>query len=390
VSEIAQARGTEPAVRVSTLELFFDLVFVFTLTQLTALLADSLTLRGLVQVVLMTGIILWMYGGYAWLTNAVAPVTRFRRTLMLIGMGAFLAMALAIPQAFGAAGWVFGLGYFVVNAVHSGLFIKSGGPDAARAMRGLAPINLTSATLVLVGGLVPGGWRYGLWAAAFAVHVAAPYLHPIGRFAISATHFVERHGLVVIIALGESIVAIGVGASGLPIDLTLIVVAVLGLTLSYLMWWVYFGGDEIRAEHALAAVPPESRGMVALRAYGYAHYFVLFGIVVFATGLKKAVGHADDHLKLVEALALAGGLSIFLLGDASYRRVLRIGRQRDRVAGAVLALATIPLGMLFTIAQLAALIALLVAMLYIEAYRPGGPLSHRPAPPTDQGHTGAT
>ena len=372
MSEIDQATAIEPGVRVSTLELFFDLVFVFTLTQLTALLANELTPTGVLQVVLMSGIILWMYGGYAWLTNAVAPTSRFRRTLMLVGMGGFLGIALAIPQAFGAAGWIFGLGYFVVNAVHSGLFIKSGGPGAARAMLRLAPLNLTTATFVLVGGLVPGVWRYVIWAAAFILLVLTPYLHPIGGFTISPTHFAERHGLVVIIALGESIVAIGVGASGLTIDLVLIAVAVLGLTLSYLMWWVYFGGDEVRAEHALSAVDPERRAMVALRAFGYAHYFILLGIVVFATGLKKAVGHTHGSLKLSEALALAGGLAVFLLGDASYRWILAIGRQRYRAVTALVALATVPLGMMLAVGQLAALIVLIVAMLYIEAYRPGG------------------
>jgi low temperature requirement protein LtrA len=372
VSEIEQTQATEPAVRVSTLELFFDLVFVFTLTQVTALLADDLTIRGLGQVVLTTGIALWMYGGYAWLTNAVAPTSRFRRTFMLIGMGGFLGIALAIPQAFGAAGWVFGLGYFVVNAVHSVLFIKAGGPGAARAMLRLAPLNLTSASLVLVGGFLPGGWRYAAWVAAFTIQILTPYLHPIGGFTVSPTHFVERHGLVVIIALGESIVAIGVGAKGLTVDLMLIVVAVLGLTLSYLMWWVYFGGDELRAEHALSAVDPARRAMVALRSYGYAHYFILLGIVVFATGVKKAVGHADGHLKLSEALVLAGGLTVFMLGDAWFRRILAIGRQRYRAVAAFIALATVPVGMVLAAAQLAALIVLVMAMLYVEAYRPGG------------------
>jgi low temperature requirement protein LtrA len=163
VSEAQQQGRAEPAVRVSTLELFFDLVFVFTLTQLTGLLADDLSGRGAIQIALMLGIIMWMYDGFAWLTNAVVPNNRLRRTLMLVGMGGFLAIALAIPDAFGDAGWVFGLGYFVVNAVHSGLFVIAGGPGAAQAMRRLAPLNLTSAALVLVGGFLPGNWRYAAW-----------------------------------------------------------------------------------------------------------------------------------------------------------------------------------------------------------------------------------
>jgi low temperature requirement protein LtrA len=356
----------EPAVRVSTLELFFDLVFVFTITQLTAVLASDTSWRGLGRVVLMLGVAAWMYGGYAWLTNAVAPTSRFRRTLMLVGMGGFLVLALAIPDAFGDSGWLFGLGYFVVNAVHSALFIVAGGPGAARAMARLAPPNLTSATLVLVGGFLPGAWRYALWAAALLVMIVSPYLTGIGEFTISAAHFVERHGLLIIIALGESIIAIGVGAAGLELDMAIVLIAVLGLTLSYLMWWVYFGGDQEEAEHALAAVDPLRRARVALAAFGWAHYFLLLGIVVIAAGIKKAVGHAFDHLTVGQAVALAGGLAVYLLGDVAFRRVLGIGRLRYRAGAAVLALATVPVGVAYAGLQIALLIGLLVAMLTVE------------------------
>ncbi len=204
-----------PPARVSTLELFFDLVFVFTITQLTALVDRQLSWRTLVQVVLMLSTIMWMYGGYAWLTNAIAPSSRSRRTLILIGMGGFLAISLAIPHAFTTTGWLFGVGYFVVSLVHTALFTLAGGSGVGRAMRTLGPLNLISSGLILIGGFTPGGWRYGLWAAALLVEVASPYINPIGEFTISPAHFVERHGLVVIIALGESVVAIGAGAAGL-------------------------------------------------------------------------------------------------------------------------------------------------------------------------------
>ena len=370
MSDTRRESATESAVRVSTLELFFDLVFVFTLTQLTGRLADELDWPGAARVALMLGIILWMYGGFAWLTNAVIPNNRLRRTLMLIGMGGFLTISLAIPDAFGDSGWAFGVGYFVVNAVHSGLFVLAGGPGAARAMLRLAPVNLTSAALVLAGGFAPGGWRWALWALAFAVDIAAPYIRPLGGFTISPSHFVERHGLVVIIALGESVVAIGVGAAGLDVDLSLVLVAALALTLSYLMWWVYFGEGDEAAEHALAAVPESGRAMVAMRAYGYAHYVLLLGVVVAAAGTKKVVGHAGDELKLAEAVALAGGLALYLAGDAAFRRALGLGNVRYRTAGVLLALATIPLGLVVAGGQLAALVAVLLLMLAVEARAP--------------------
>jgi low temperature requirement protein LtrA len=352
--------------RVSTLELFFDLVFVFTITQLTAVLADHLTWHGVAQVVVMLSMIMWMYGGYAWLTNAVAPNNTFRRTLILVGMGGFLAIALAIPEAFGDAGWVFGLGYFVVNAVHTGLFTVAGGAGVVRAMRTLGPLNLLSATLILVGGFLPELWRWGFWIAAVLIELASPYLNPIGEFTISPSHFVERYGLVIIIALGESVVAIGVGAAGLKIDLLLVLVAVLGLSIAYLMWWVYFGGDDTRAEHALSSIDPKRRARVAIHAYGWANLGLLLGIVAVATGIKKAVGHASGHLEVPQSAVLAGGLALYLLSDVAFRRVLDIGRVRYRAVAAVVALATIPLGLVMGLLQMIAMIVVLSVMLWLE------------------------
>ncbi|MBO0869655.1 MAG: low temperature requirement protein A [Micromonosporaceae bacterium] len=357
---------TEPAVRVSTLELFFDLVFVFTITQLTARLAGELTVPGLLRVMLMLGVIWWMYGGYAWLTNAVAPTDALRRALLIAGMAGFLAIAVAVPDAFGRSGWVFGAGYFAVNLVHSGLFWHGGGPGAAAALRGLGPLNLASASLVLAGGLLPGGWREVAWAAALAVQIASPYLHPIGGFTVSPAHFVERHGLVVIVALGESVVAIGLGIVG-HLSARLLGVAVLGLLLAYCLWWAYFGGDDERAEHALAGIPdPRRRALAAVVGYGYAHYVLLLGIVLLATGVKVVIGHPFEHAGLARSMALGGGTAVFFLGDLFFRRALRIGRPWYRTACAAVGLASVPLGLLLSVAQLAALAAAVALLLAVE------------------------
>jgi low temperature requirement protein LtrA len=361
---------TETGVRVSTIELFFDLVFVFTITQLTAVLAARTTWLSLGQIMLMLGIIWWMYGGYAWLTNAVAPVNTIRRGLLVAGMAGFLTMAIAIPRAFTSSGWAFGAGYFVVNLVHSGLFLLSGGPGAVRAIRGLGPINLGSAAMVLAGGFAPTGWRYGLWGAALALQIATPYLTPIGGFTISAAHFVERHGLVVIVAIGESVVAIGVGIGAEHLDVGTIGVAVLGLILAYFMYWAYFGGDEERAEHALDAIEnPHQRARTALRSYGYAHYPILIGIVAVAAGAKKATAHAFGHVSLAQAMALGGGVALFLAGDLVFRRILRLGRPGYRLVALAGALASIPLGLVVAAGQLAVLVIVMVVPLSIEGYR---------------------
>jgi low temperature requirement protein LtrA len=331
--------------RVSTLELFFDLVFVFTITQLTALLSGDPTLRGLLRVVLALGVIFWMYGGYAWLTNAVAPDRAARRLVLLGGMAGFLVLALTIPQAFSGDDLAFGLAYLVVVSIHTGLYSRTSVTHTVRALVRLAPFNLASALLVLGAVVADGPAVYLLWATAFALEWVTPLVTGIGGFRVAPAHFVERHGLVVIVALGESVVAIGIGATGQPVDLALTSVAVLGLLLAACLWWAYFGGDDSRAERALAAVPEDHRAAVAVRAFGYWHLPILLGIIVLAAGLKHAIGHPFDRLDAAHALLLAGGAAIFLAGDVGFRRTLRLGPGRLRAAAAVLALATIPVGL---------------------------------------------
>ena len=356
------------AERVSTLELFFDLVFVFTITQLTAVLSDDPTPRGLLRVVLMLGVILWMYSGYAWMTNAVATDRAARRLLLLAGMAGYLVLALAIPRAFSEGDVAFGVAYLVIVAIHTGLYSRTGEARTVRALLRLAPLNLASALLVLAAVLADGAAAYLLWGAAFALEWVTPMLTPIGGFRIAPAHFVERHGLVVIVALGESVVAIGIGAAHLPVDLALASVAVLGLLLAACLWWAYFGGDDRRAEQALAAVPDDRRGWVAVQAFGYCHLLMLLGIIALAAGLKDAIGHAFEPLDLAHALLLAGGVAAFLAGDILFRRTLRIGPARHRAAAAVLALATVPVGLAASaVLQLTALGIVLAGSLAAES-----------------------
>ncbi|MBO3738435.1 low temperature requirement protein A [Actinoplanes flavus] len=348
-------------IRVSTLELFFDLVFVFTVTQLADALAHDLSPRGLIDATLILTVVWWMYSGYAWLTNAVAPTTTTRRTLLLAGMAGFLVMALAIPEAFGAYGWIFGVSYLLVNVVHSVLFLHAG-PAAVRMMRTLGPLNLLAAALVLAGGLLPEPWRHLCWIAAPLVQITAGYVHPAEMHSISAGHFAERHSLVMIIAIGESIIAIGLGFREVHLDGGAILVAVLGLGIAYYLWWCYFAGDDKRAEHVLAGMSdPLRRARLALNAWGYGHVPMLLGIVVTAVGIKKTVGHAFEPLHWGPAFALSGGVALYLLGHAAFLRLLRLSGVWHRVAGAVLVLAVTPLGHLVAVAQLAAIPLIMAA-----------------------------
>jgi low temperature requirement protein LtrA len=353
--------------RVSTLELFFDLVFVFTITQLTTVLVDRPDETGALRVVLMLGVIWWMYGGYAWLTNAVPPDRASRRLLLLGAMGSYLVLALSVPQAFSGAGLSFGIAYVLVVAVHMGLFSRSSSASVTRAIGTLGAYNGVSALMVLAGGIAGGTAQYVLWAAAGIFEWITPRINEPSGFEVGPAHFVERHGLVVIIAIGESVVAVGIGAGGLPIDLELIAVALLGLLLTACLWWVYFGGDDSRAEVALSAAPPKPRAVMAVEAFGYGHLPILLGIIGVAATLKHAIGHASDELALEPALSLACGAGLFLIGDVIMRHTLRIGRARWRALAAVAVLITIPLGTeVSAVAQLAGVVVLLLGLLTWE------------------------
>ncbi len=242
------------------------------------------------------------------------------------------------------------------------MFVRASDASTVRAVLGLAPLNLVSALLVFGGGFAPGQYRYGMWGAALVLQIVTPYLHDIGHYRIAASHFAERHGLVVIVAIGESIVAIGLGFAGLTIDLGAITVAILGLCIAYYLWWAYFAGDDERAEHALAALTdPLRRARVAVQGWGYAHYVMILAIVVLAAGVKKTVGHAFEPLSWGPAVALGSGAALYLLGHAWFLRILGIPGSVYRVVAALVILATIPLGHLVAVAQLAAIPVIMAA-----------------------------
>jgi low temperature requirement protein LtrA len=366
-SSTPQAPRREPAIRVSTLELFFDLVFVLTITRLTEAITEHFDVTGLLQVLLVFWLIWWMYGGYAWLTNAVAPSSTARRTLLFAGMAGFLLMALAIPAAFEDTGWLFGLGYLLVNLVHSGLFLQADNSRSVRGALSLAPFNLASALLVVAGGFLPVPYRPVLWVAAAVLQLATPCLHRMEWHEISAGHFAERHGLVVIIAIGESLIALKEGIDGVAIGGEAVLTALLALAIAYYLWWVYFSGDDKRAEHVLDQITdPLRKARVALQGWGYAHYPLLLGVVFLAAGLKKAVGHPFESLGWAAALALGGGAALFVLGHAWFLRILRLRGVPHRMIAMPALLATVPLGHVSAVAQLVAIPVIVAVAVIVE------------------------
>jgi len=353
--------------RVSTLELFFDLVFVFTITQLTSVLVDGKDAAAVAQVLVMLILIWWIYDGYAWLTNAISTDRVRFRLLLIGGMGGFLVIALAVPHAYESDGLAFGLGYLVVTVLHAALYVRGASMSEARAILRFAPFNLVGAVLVTVGGALGGDWQWALWAFTGALLWFTPRFTTVEGFVVSVSHFVERHGLVVIVALGESVVVIGAAAAGLPLDGGLVLVALLSLSLSAALWWVYFS-DEEDVERAFEAAAEERRPELALRAFGYWHYGILFGVVALAAGLKKAIGEPYEPLAGWIAVGLAVGTALFIASEVGFRRTFGIARNRVRLVGAAVVLATIPIGTeLGAAAQVGAIAALVVVSLVLES-----------------------
>jgi low temperature requirement protein LtrA len=366
VTSADQPPDEDQPLRVSTLELFFDLVFVFTITQLTGVLARDLTPSGAFRVLLIFGVLWWMYGGYAWLTNARRPARLPERLLLLVGMAGFLVIGLAIPQAFTQRreGVALGLGYLLVVAVHGTLYLRLN-----RNILRVVPFNVASALLVIAAGVVGGTAAYVLWVAALAVQALSPLIsHPQGRFSIQPAHFVERHGALIIVAFGESVADIGIGAAGHPVTVALVTRAALGLALAAALWWAYFGvGDDERAEDEMTRTDPAARPALALNAYFYAYIPMLLGIVTLAAGVKLVIGHAGSTLPYPACLALAGGVALYLAGDVAFRHALRIGPQRYRITAAIAALAASAVGVAVSVAgQIALLTVIVVAALVVE------------------------
>lgn len=356
-----------PVSRVSTLELFFDLVFVFTITQVSHLILEAHSIGEVLKAFLVLTLTWWMYGGYAWLTNNVGTTRPLNRLLVLTAMASFLVMALAIPHAFEQDGLAFGLAFLLVNIIHALLFSRAPDPSSAQAIWRIAPLNIGTALLVVIASLVPQEWNWLLWATAVGLLIAVPWISPPGGFAIQPAHFAERHGLVLIIALGESIISIGVGAEGEAVTPLLITAVVLMLSLIAALWWSYFDQDEQRAEHALSHAQGNERGRMALFGFGYAFLVMIGGIVLLAAGIHHIIDHLHEPPTLTASALLASGIAVYFMGDVFFRRSVRIPFSRLRFLMAFVSLATIPIGLWAgSLVQVTSLLGLMIVVIVGE------------------------
>lgn len=391
---------TAPDASVTPLELFFDLVFVFALTQVTALMAGDLTTQGIVRGLLVLALLWWSWTGYAWLANLVRADEGLARLVLLIAMVPMFVLALSIPESFDdLPGGLYGpvvlaVCYFTFRLMHLVMFwvIARDDPGLRAQILRFAPSMIAGTTLLLVAAALDGTAQTLMWVAALVADYVGTILGGASGWRIrSAGHFAERHGLILIVALGESIVAIGVGVASLPVSWPIVVASFLGLAVAAALWWTYFDVSALDGEHALAAEPEPTRARLARDAYTFLHVPLIAGVVLIALGMKKVleyVGDSSDHtltdpLAAVPLYALFGGVILFLLGQVGFEWLTTQQLEFSRL------LATISLVVLAPVAaQLAALATLglvavvLVAMVTFETVRHADHRSEVRAQPT--------
>jgi low temperature requirement protein LtrA len=352
--------------RVTPLELFFDLVFVFGFTQVTTVLSDDPTWGGLGHGLLILAALWWAWAAFAWLTNTVDPGEDAVWGAMLVAMAAIFVAALAVPEAFDRHGVVFGVAFLIVTVMHLTLYALAGRDDREllAAILRIAPAALAGAALILAAGFIDGELRPMLWLAALVVGLFGPLLGGLGGWRVQPAHFVERHGLIVIIAIGESLIAIGLGARGTGIGLGVIVAAVLGLLVAMSFWLAYFDFFPIRAQQLLADRSGAQRIALARDTYTYLHLPMVAGIVLFAFALKTTLAHVSVELDTIPAVGLCGGPALYLFAYVALR--VRV----SRTLGGGRLVAAVACALLFPIAVVVpALIALaLVAAVWVALH----------------------
>jgi low temperature requirement protein LtrA len=336
--------GAEEDEAVKPLELFFDLVFVFAITQVTAFIAADPTWEGLLRGLMIIAVVWWAWVAYSWLTNTLDTDEGRVRLVMLIAMAAMFIVALAIPHAFNDDALIFALAYFVVRALHILLYeFASDDVGIQAATKRLAPSVGVSCGLLIGAAFLDGPAQGAVWAAAIVIDFLGPVLGGMRGWTLQPGHFAERHGLIVIIAFGESIVATGVGADGVELTAAVVGAAALSVALAAALWWAYFDVVALVAEGRLREATGIERARLGRDAYSYIHLPMIAGIILIAVGSKKTIGEVHEPLKLIPAVALCGGVALYLLGHVAFR-LRNVGTlNHRRLIVALVCLALIPL-----------------------------------------------
>jgi low temperature requirement protein LtrA len=359
-------RHVESEQRATPLELFFDLVFVFAFTQVTGLMSENPTWEGLGQGMLVLAAVWWSWAGYAWLTNALHRDDWLARLGLFSAMASMLIAALAVPQAFGDDAVIFGVAYFAVRLIHIAVYAYGTEQDVSDAILNLSPGLLGGPALLIVAGFLDGAAQATLWIVALAIDYGYPYVRDVAGFQVSAAHFAERFGLIVIIALGESIVAIGTGLEGDALTATVVVAGLAGIALAIAQWWSYFDVVAIVAERKLAEAEGIAQNRLARDSWGVMHGLLIAGIILGALGVKKTLGDVDEPLKAMPAVALCGGVALYLFGHVAIRWRSVHSLNRQRLITGLVALALIPFAI--EVDAVVALITIAALMVGLAAY----------------------
>ena len=358
--------------RVTPLELFFDLIFVLAITQCTALMAHETTWAGLAKGMLVLGLLWWAWVGYAWLTSVVDPEEGIVRLVIFAAMAALLVCALCVPTAFAAGATIFAIAYAIVRFAQVGLFVIASreDPQLRHSVLGLAISTGVGCALIGAAAFANGTLQGALWVLALTLDMGGPLFIDSEGWRLVPHHFAERHGLIVLIALGESVVAIGAGAEHV-VDASVATAAVVGMVVVGALWWLYFDVVALVAARRLVnAAPGKERNEIARDSFSYLHLPMIAGIVLLALGIKKTLAHTSHELDIVPAFALFAGTATYLLAHVAFRwrNVHRFSWQR--AIGAAVCLALLPVATrvpaLLALTLLAAVVAAIVAYEYFR------------------------
>ena len=378
----ARVRVADATARVTTFELFFDLVYVFAFTQVSRLMADTHSAFGILQALVVLGLLWWTWVAYGWLANQAPADQAVMRFGMGVAMIAVFVAALTIPEAYDdlPGGWhgplVLALAYTLVRVIHMTLYLVAAGEDRVLRRQVLftqAVAMAPAAAALIVGALIGGPAQTWIWLGAFLYDVVLTYASSRGGGGwriYSPAHWAERHGLVVILALGESIVAIGVGVAREPIDGSIALGAALSVTLSILLWWAYFARVSAAGEHALERRTDAARVLLGMNAYTYLHFVIVAGVILAALGVEEAMAHIGDadSFGWFGASALGSGLATYTAATALFGRLVDLPWPGIRIVTALVLAASVPvLAAVAAMWALAIVVGVLAVMLALEA-----------------------
>lgn len=303
------------------LELFFDLVFVFAMSQVTQLMLNSISWLSFGRGILALLAVWWAWVGYTWLTNTFETVRVLHQSIVIAAMAAMLIAAAALPDAFTTGALVFGVALFIVRLIHAVKFVVRSShenPELQAASRRMTVAFVAAPALIVAAAFLRTPYREAMWILAAVMDYGAPLAVGMGGFQVAPSYFIQRHGAIIIIALGEAIVELGAGGGRNLHSPGVIAALVLGMLISATLWWTYFGLTS-GAERRMQKASGDERARLARDAYSYLHLPLVAGVMFFAVGAHTAVEDVHAALQPLPALGLTGGVALFYLADVAYR-----------------------------------------------------------------------